>query len=240
MKFHTFFLFVCAIFAPVVAFAEFWVSIASFKNRDGAEAAMIAANRQSAEDFTVLGASTAKGYFFRVAAGPYQTQRQALEARSLMKATGMAAGWILQTSVASKGRVLDNESQYFGQGEEAGLESSETLPGWEESFGSDADFEYDDDSDEGVETELVDPRYNTVPDSPDTAPAGYQLNKLRRDARAPPLRPSSFLFALNQTRPKLPTASSPQEPTATPSLNAQSTSDAAINAFERSGEEFAL
>lgn len=240
MKFHSFFLFACALFAPVVAFAEFWVSIASFKNRDGAEAAMIAANRQSVEDFKIHGASTAQGYFFRVAAGPYPTQRQAQDARSLLESTGIVAGWIWQSSTASPGQALDNETRYLGMGEEAGLESSETLPGWEENYGSDAEFEYDYDSDEGLETELVDPRYKTVPDSPDTAPAGYQLNKLRRDARAPPLRPSSFLFALNQTRPKLPTASASQEPPANVSLNPQTPSDAAIDALEQSAVEFDL
>ena len=52
--------------------------------------------------------------------------------------------------------------------------------------------------------------------------------------------PSSFLVALNQTRPKLPTASASQEPPANVSLNPQTPSDAAIDALEQSAVEFDL
>lgn len=240
MKFQSFFLLACTAFAPLLAFAEFWVSIASFKNRDSAEVAMIAANRQSAEDFKVHGTSTAKGYFFRVAAGPYQTQQQAKEARSLLDATGLSAGWIWQSSAASPGISADNGIRYSGVGEGASFESSETLPNWEEGYQSDTNIDYDYDSDDGIEAELIDPRYNSVPDSPETAPAGYQLNKLRRDARAPPLRSSDLLFALSQTRPKIPTASTPQPPQDTINSDSPAPTGPTKAAVELPGVTFAL
>jgi hypothetical protein len=239
MKFHSFLLFAFTVFAPVVVFAEYWVSIASFKNRDGAEAAMIAASRQSAEDFAVHGASTSKGYFFRVAAGPYQTQQQAQEARSLLAVAGLNAGWVWQSSANSGVISSDPTRAEFSVEEEIDTGLYDALPSWESDFESDAGQD-DDGSEEGLETRLIDPQYEPLPNTPDTAPPGYQLNKLRRDARAPPLRPTNFLFALSQTRPKIPTASTPQNPPANERSLPQNASEDTTGTIEQATVEFAL
>ena len=44
---------------------------------------------------------------------------------------------------------------------------------------------------------------------PKLSPEGYQLNKLRREARAPPFEHLNLAVSLNQTRPKLPPNSEP-------------------------------
>ena len=56
MKLSRLIFFLLSAFAPVVAMAEYWVSIASFKNRDGAEAALVNAQRQFDESLKVQGA----------------------------------------------------------------------------------------------------------------------------------------------------------------------------------------
>ena len=70
MKFSGLILFLLSAFAPVVAMAEYWVSIASFKNRDSAESALVNAQKQIEESLKVLGASTEKGYFLGLLQGP--------------------------------------------------------------------------------------------------------------------------------------------------------------------------
>lgn len=246
MKFHSFFLFACAVFAPVVAFAEFWVSIASFKNRDGAEAAMIAASRQSAEDFKVHGTSTEKGYFFRVAAGPYETQRQAQQARLSIDAAGVSAGWIWQTSALSSQASSRRASGDIDAVQNSAAEWSHTLSGWEEDYGSeiDPDLEidsgHDTDLDERLDTDAVNPRLDVLSENPDSAPAGYQLHKLRREARAPPLRSSNLLYSLSQTRPKLATVSTLEDRSGNTRSEFQNTSIVDIDGLDLATVEFAL
>ena len=111
MKLSRLIFFLLSAFAPVVAMAEYWVSIASFKNRDGAEAALVNAQRQFDESLKVQGAATEKGYFFRIVAGPYATQSQADDAQDLLGLAGLNRGWVWQdqgAGVAAEGsRAFD-------------------------------------------------------------------------------------------------------------------------------------
>ena len=178
MKFSGLILFLLSAFAPVVAMAEYWVSIASFKNRDSAESALVNAQKQIEESLKVLGASTEKGYFFRVVAGPYGTQNQARGAQSLLGVAGLNRGWIWQAEAAGtavRGIKSVTESTDF--------ESLEFDRDWGTDLYDEQDLDFDP---EGlVLPETVEPVQDPLPEIPDTAPKGYQLNKLQREARAP-------------------------------------------------------
>ena len=91
MKFQSFLLFLFGVFAPVIAAAEYWISVASFKNRDSAESALVNAQVKSEQAFAVYGARTDKGYFFRVMAGPYPTIREAKRAQQTLSSNGLNA-----------------------------------------------------------------------------------------------------------------------------------------------------
>ena len=200
MKFSGLILFLLSAFAPVVAMAEYWVSIASFKNRDSAESALVNAQKQIEASLNVRGASTDKGYFFRIVAGPYVTQNQAKDAQALLGMAGLSSGWIWQ---AEGTRIADQRAWNFDASTE--LESLEFDRDW------DTGLDYENDLDFGPEDtlqpEAVEPVQEPLPEIPDTAPQGYQLNKLQREARAPPLEPINFVFSLSQTRPNIPPSS---------------------------------
>ena len=200
--------------------AEYWVSIASFKNRDSAESALVNAQKQIEESLKVLGASTEKGYFFRVVAGPYGTQIQARGAQSLLGVAGLNRGWIWQAEAAGtavRGIKSVTESTDF--------ESLEFDRDWGTDLYDEQDLDFDP---EGlVLPETVEPVQDPLPEIPDTAPKGYQLNKLQREARAPPLEPMNFVFSLSQTRPNLPHPSA----TLSPDTNASDTIHAGPNAL---------
>ena len=89
MKFQSFLLFLFGVFAPVIAAAEYWISVASFKNRDSAESALVNAQVKSEQAFAVYGARTDMGYFFRVMAGPYPTFREAKRAQQTLSSNGL-------------------------------------------------------------------------------------------------------------------------------------------------------
>lgn len=94
MKFQSLLLFLFGVFAPVIAAAEYWISVASFKNRDSAELALVNAQVKSEQAFAVYGARTDKGFFFRVMAGPYLTISEAKRAQQTLASNGLNAGWI--------------------------------------------------------------------------------------------------------------------------------------------------
>lgn len=225
MKFPSLFIFLCAAFAPVVAFAEYWVAIASFKNRDGAESAMVSADRQSAEAFKVHGVNTSKGYFFRVAAGPYATSQQAQDARGLLEAAGIGAGWVWQSATTSMVDAPSVEAESLGV---------------DQDFGTGPDTDYDYDFGDALESEIIDSPNNALPEAPNTAPPGYRLNKLRRDARAPPLRSTNPLQLSLQPRPALSASSTLQNPPAESTAASPSAVNTAVVATDLSAVEFAL
>lgn len=74
--------------------AKYWISIASFKNRDSADLTRVNAQQLTNEQFFVLGKSTSKGYFFRVTTGPFSTHLLAAAAQQEFVAAGLNASWI--------------------------------------------------------------------------------------------------------------------------------------------------
>ena len=88
MKFQSLLLILFGVFAPVIAAAEYWISVASFKNRDSAELALVNAQVKSEQAFAVYGARTDKGFFFRVMAGPYLTISEAKRAQQTLSSNG--------------------------------------------------------------------------------------------------------------------------------------------------------
>ena len=215
MKLSRLIFFLLSAFAPVVAMAEYWVSIASFKNRDGAEAALVNAQRQFDESLKVQGAATEKGYFFRIVAGPYATQSQADDAQDLLGLAGLNRGWVWQdqgAGVAAEGsRAFDGPIDF---------ERLELDRDWREDPILEEGFDFS--PEDSLLPQNIEPARDPLPEVPDTAPKGYQLNKLQREARAPPLEPLNFLFSLSQTRPNFPPSSATStdtNPNSSTSLN---------------------
>ena len=215
MKLSRLIFFLLSAFAPVVAMAEYWVSIASFKNRDGAEAALVNAQRQFDESLKVQGAGTEKGYFFRIVAGPYATQSQAEDAQDLLGLAGLNRGWVWQdqgAGVAAEGsRAFDGPIDF---------ERLELDRDWREDPILEEGFDFS--PEDSLLPQNIEPARDPLPEVPDTAPKGYQLNKLQREARAPPLEPLNFLFSLSQTRPNFPPSSATStdtNPNSSTSLN---------------------
>ncbi|NCF45159.1 MAG: hypothetical protein GWP70_10115, partial [Proteobacteria bacterium] len=196
-----------SIFVPSLANADYWISVASFKNRDSAEFALVNAQNLSAQQFGVLGSATDKGYFFRVVAGPYRTVNAAKDAQVELALAGVNQGWILTTGgdedAEWNGSSLDGPNTGNGG---SSLPSADSLDDW------DAGFDFIDDLDLDPNDPLVpggqSPTQEPLPEIQETAPSGYRLNKLRREARAPPLLPPNLVFTLSQTRPKISPSSS--------------------------------
>lgn len=211
MKLQALLLGLLGAFAPSVAFPEYWISIGSFKNRDSAETALIDAQRQSVQTFGVLGSPTDEGYFFRVVAGPYSSQNQANSARIKLAEDGLKQGWILQSeasiSVQAGGGNRDADDSADAS-ELSGLDSLGFDDDWDSEYGFDEELDLG--PEDFLVPESVTPEQKSLPEVPDTAPDGYQLNKLRREARAPPLEPLIFASTLSQTRPKFPDSNEPK------------------------------
>ena len=115
MKFVSVFLLACLAFAPVATFADFWVSIASYKQRDEADAALDKLSSQSDEDFRVRGIETTNGFFYRIVLGPYETRKQALQAQSEIQLAEVRSSWIWQ-SASEAPRETQSEIQVAGEG----------------------------------------------------------------------------------------------------------------------------
>ena len=214
MKLRHLFLFLLGVSAPVISVAEYWVSVASFKNRDSAESALVSAQAQSEQPFSVFGARTDKGYFFRVIAGPYLSRSEAKTAQRVMASEGLSGGWIWgvgatgtdpKPSNVEGGRDLRGTQNRGDSGE---VDFSVSEDDWSN------EFDFDESLDFGPQDPLLPKAKSSqelLPQIQQTVPEGYQLNKLRREARAPPNLQHMYLaVALSQTRPKLPSPQAPE------------------------------
>ena len=215
MKPQNFFLFLLGVFAPVIAVAEYWISVASFKNRDSAESALVSAQAQSEQPFSVYGARTDKGYFFRVIAGPYLSRGEAKAAQRAMTSKGLSGGWIWgagATGTDPKPSNVEGSLDLRGtqnRGDPGEVDYSVSEDDWAN------EFDFDEPLDFGPQDPLLPegstPSQEPLPQIQQTVPEGYQLNKLRREARAPPtLQHMHLVVALSQTRPKLPSPQAPE------------------------------
>ena len=141
MKLQNVFLFLLGVFAPVIAVAEYWISVASFKNRDSAESALVDAQALSKQPFSVYGVRTDKGYFFRVIAGPYLTQGEAKAVQQTMSSRGLNGGWIWGGGAPETTPKSSNSQGAFDSRETRAFEDSTSV---------DADA-YDDDWQDGFD-----------------------------------------------------------------------------------------
>ena len=171
--------FICLLFLFAAPFSAlradsvFWISVGSFKTESKAsETADIYRGRYS-DDFSVVGSNTNRGFFYRVALGPYTSKEEAQSNLNTLKMQGLASAWIWverggSTPVRNSAaedisdelyRELENYKAKYD------LDLDLDMP-FDESDGKELDRERSDVD----ETKLVEP------------PEGYQLNKLRRGA----------------------------------------------------------
>lgn|GEM_PF-1869846 len=149
MRFIRIFMFGILVFNPVSVFAEYWVSIASYKTFLDAEAALNIVNSQSSYQFRALRVDTDKDVLFRVANGPFDSLGDAKNAQAEMEASGIRPSWVwesffdassIKTSEAGGGETLFDEELYIEPKEDAVSvyeENQATLSDadWEESPG---------------------------------------------------------------------------------------------------------
>ena len=119
---------------PGLAFADYWVSISSFKGYAEAEAELKRLNAKSSEEFQLAGVQTDKGYFYRVTRGPYESRWEAKEAQAKMERAGSEPGWIwMSTSRRYSDTPSDEVVENFSVGK-AHMEGSEQTYGAKKSF----------------------------------------------------------------------------------------------------------
>ena len=132
--------------------------------------------------------------------------------RKICGLVGLNRGWVWRGK--GVGAVARGTQDFNGSTDFERLELDrdwETGPVYEDDF----DFTPED----SFLPEAIEPAQDPLPEIPETAPKGYQLNKLHREARAPPLEPLNFLFSLSQTRPNIPPSSAPVSSNANPAPN---------------------
>ena len=147
---------------PPVFAAEFWVSLASFESSERAERLVERAGNSYYEPLSVLGSATEKGYFYRVAAGPYTSSETAKQQMEAARVAGFDGAWVWSGTADLLPSVAGDD--YLSVDDDLG-DLSFDLPEYEL-----------DEEDEAVLSEQREP----PPEVVDIAPAGYQLNRLRR------------------------------------------------------------
>ena len=89
MRFVGFLFLVAAPFSVVGADSVFWISVGSFKTESkAAETAAVYRGRYSG-DFSVVGSNTNRGFFYRVALGPYFSEADAQSNLDTIKLQGL-------------------------------------------------------------------------------------------------------------------------------------------------------
>ena len=170
-------LFALLCFAPAQAQLQYWVSVGSYKDAEVAQRALSSANAQLTQPFSVIGTDTSKGYFYRVASGPYTDRNSAEDQVTQARALGFTGAWIW----ADQDDVFSGATAY----ELPLTDDDYTLPDDDYSLPDYEDLAPLPLDETDSESGLIDDR--NIPDElVDEAPEGYKLNKLRRDARARP------------------------------------------------------
>lgn len=180
---------------------QFWVSVHSFERIQNAQRAVSGTAQQLAESFRVLGVDTSKGFYYRVASGPYLNRDIAEEQVKAAHAAGFEGAWLWvddgdvfdrslaaaadggMTSGGDRVRaatVTDNYQSDFSATDASVTYSdidysSDTydLPDYGDSYGTGS-------SDDEQDPDLLMQR-QPPPELVSEAPPGYQLNKLHRN-----------------------------------------------------------
>jgi len=171
------FLFVGSSLICAEAYGEFqyWVSVGSYQQQASADRARNEAVSLSSEGFSVIGTDTAKGYYYRVAAGPFLTRELAEDRVRTALDQGYAGAWL-----------WTDESDVFNAGLSASTDLGYTSS-LDTSFDASLDYSLDLDTDSygymddlGDEEGLIENR-EKPPELVREAPPGYQLNKMLRE-----------------------------------------------------------
>ncbi len=149
---------------------QFWVSVGSFQQQESADRAMAAAGAKLTERFSSIGASTDKGYFYRVVTGPYLTRELADDMVATARNAGFSGAWLW----AEDSGVVDVYSLDVSAGEPDYL----SLPEYDALQFDPSDYPDATLPDDGYQRSR-----EAIPQLIEEAPADYKLNKLRRDAR---------------------------------------------------------
>ena len=83
-------------FGPVNSYAQtqYWVSVGSYENPESAERGLRNAEGKLAAAFAVVGVETGKGFYYRVASGPYASRASAQDQVGNAHALGFDGAWI--------------------------------------------------------------------------------------------------------------------------------------------------
>ncbi len=177
---------VLALAAPASAESRLWVSVASFGSDPTAHEFRDDVTRRLADTVSVVTVDTATGRIHRVVVGPFGSRDAASVALDDARAAGYDDAWIF---TSSEDLTAD-----------AGDDYGSSLSGIDADYDSGLTGSYSSTSDVGSSSysyEPVDPEpyvpparsassreeepYQVPPEMVDTAPAGYQLHKLKRD-----------------------------------------------------------
>ena len=173
MRVVCFFFLFAAPFSPVGADPIFWISVGSFKTESkAAETAAVYRGRHS-RDFSVVGSNTNRGFFYRVALGPYFSKSDAQSNLNTIKLRGLDSAWIW----VERGGMTRTQADF---NEDVSDELYRELKNYESKYDLDLDLDipFDDSSVKEVKQHRSeeDDTESTEP------PPGYQLNKLKRSA----------------------------------------------------------
>ena len=173
MRFVYFLFLFAAPFLTVAAESVFWVSVGSFKTESRAsDTADIYRGRYS-DDFSVVGSYTDRGFFYRVALGPYSSKEEAQSNLESLKIQGLASAWIW----VERGDSIPIRND---GAEDISEELYRELENYKAKYDLDLDLDTPFDDLSGKELDRgrsdVDDMKLAEP------PEGYQLNKLRRGA----------------------------------------------------------
>jgi len=163
---------------PVWADLQYWVSVGSYQQSERADRALADASNKMSERFSVVGTQTTKGFYYRVAAGPFLSREAAQDRVLVARDRGFAGAWLW----ADDADVF--ESNIYGT----------------PTLGTDSEYNFDAPTGGGeLQTTPVDSeaeeallkQRSEAPELIEEAPESYKLNKLRRDAqlRSPPAQP---------------------------------------------------
>ncbi|MEM7079987.1 MAG: DUF5916 domain-containing protein [Pseudomonadota bacterium] len=164
---------------PAAAQVEYWVSVSSFQQQNNAERGLREAQARLSEKFAIIGKETGIGYYYRVAAGPFNTREDAESRVLAARDAGFGAAWLWVDQAATFADNLVLEASSTNDYDdldralsELGFDETDDLYAPTQSLDTDQD------------ATLL--RGQPVPEIVEEAPEGYQLNKLRRDALARP------------------------------------------------------
>ena len=159
---------------------QFWVTVGSFQGAEAAEQAREKAAADLSESFSVVGAQTGKGYFYRVASGPYATREAADGRLQDARRRGYPQAWIWadDSSTFSFGSLADDDyaDQYSTEYGTSDLGLGMDL----QDYPADLDMTLEYDETLQSDAEVID-THEALPELVEEAPSGYQLNRMRRE-----------------------------------------------------------